>query len=141
MEQFSELIAPITSISICGVSLVTIITVIVYVVKAVHKVRKETKRQAELINVTKESIELAFKNAVLPKTIKLDVSKKIQEPISKAMEELKENNDTQLSEMREELLLCLKILSKFTHCRKLSEEDLEKVEDLVNEEITEDVEI
>ena len=141
MEQFSELIAPISSISICGVSLVTILMVIIYVVKAVRRARKEIKRQQELINVTKENIELAFKNAVLPKTIRLDVHKKIQEPINKAMDELKASNDEQLVEIKEELCLVLKILSKFTHVKKLSDDEQEKLSDIVDEEVTEDVEV
>lgn len=141
MDQFTELFTSIFSLSICGISLGTIITIAIGVVKSIHKSRKQIKQQEEQIKVTKESIETSFKNAVFPKTIKLDVSKKIQEPINKAMEELKASNDTQLAEIKEENKLILKVLSQFTHVQKLPQEDQEKIADIVNAEVTEEMEV
>ena len=141
MDQFTELFTSIFSLSICGISLGTIITIAIGVVKSIHKSRKQMKQQEEQIKVTKESIETSFKNAVFPKTVKLDVSKKIQEPINKAMEELKASNDVQLAEIKEENKLILKVLSQFTHVQKLPQEDQEKIADIVNEEVTEEMEV
>lgn len=141
MDQFTELFTSIFSLSICGISLGTIITIAIGVVKSIHKSRKQIKQQEEQIKVTKESIETSFKNAVFPKTIKLDVSKKIQEPINKAMEELKASNDAQLAEIKEENKLILKVLSQFTHVQKLPQEDQEKIADIVNAEVTEEMEV
>lgn len=141
MDQFTELFTSIFSLSICGISLGTIIATAIGVVKSIHKSRKQIKQQEEQIKVTKESIETSFKNAVFPKTIKLDVSKKIQEPINKAMEELKVSNDAQLAEIKEENKLILKVLSQFTHVQKLPQEDQEKIADIVNAEVTEEMEV
>lgn len=141
MDQFNELFISIFSLSICGISLGTIIATAIGVVKSIHKSRKQMKQQEEQIKVTKESIETSFKNAVFPKTVKLDVSKKIQEPINKAMEELKASNDAQLAEIKEENKLILKVLSQFTHVQKLSQEDQEKIADIVNAEVTEEMEV
>lgn len=141
MDQFTELFTSIFSLSICGISLGTIITIAIGVVKSIHKSRKQIKQQEEQIKVTKESIETSFKNAVFPKTIKLDVSKKIQEPINKAMEELKASNDVQLAEIKEENKLILKVLSQFTHVQKLPQGDQEKIADIVNAEVTEEMEV
>lgn len=141
MDQFTELFTSIFSLSICGISLGTIIATAIGVVKSIHKSRKQIKQQEEQIKVTKESIETSFKNAVFPKTIKLDVSKKIQEPINKAMEELKVSNDAQLAEIKQENKLILKVLSQFTHVQKLPQEDQEKIADIVNEEVTEEMEV
>ena len=141
MDQFTELFTSIFSLSICGISLGTIIAIAIGVVKSARKSRKQMKQQEEQIKVTKESIETSFKNAVFPKTVKLDVSKKIQEPINKAMEELKASNDAQLAEIKEENKLILKVLSQFTHVQKLSQEDQEKIADIVNAEVTEEMEV
>lgn len=141
MDQFTELFTSIFSLSICGISLGTIIATAIGVMKSIHKSRKQIKQQEEQIKVTKESIETSFKNAVFPKTIKLDVSKKIQEPINKAMEELKVSNDAQLAEIKEENKLILKVLSQFTHVQKLPQEDQEKIADIVNAEVTEEMEV
>ena len=141
MDQFTELFTSIFSLSICGISLGTIIAIAIGVVKSIRKSRKQMKQQEEQIKVTKESIETSFKNAVFPKTVKLDVSKKIQEPINKAMEELKASNDAQLAEIKEENKLILKVLSQFTHVQKLSQEDQEKIADIVNAEVTEEMEV
>lgn len=141
MDQFTELFTSIFSLSICGISLGTIIAIAIGVVKSIHKTRKQIKQHEEQIQVTKESIETSFKNAVFPKTIKLDVSKKIQEPINKAMEELKASNDAQLAEIKEENKLILKVLSQFTHVQKLPQEDQEKIADIVNAEVTEEMEV
>lgn len=141
MDQFTELFTSIFSLSICSISLGTIIATAIGVVKSIHKSRKQIKQQEEQIKVTKESIETSFKNAVFPKTIKLDVSKKIQEPINKAMEELKVSNDAQLAEIKEENKLILKVLSQFTHVQKLPQEDQEKIADIVNAEVTEEMEV
>lgn len=141
MDQFTTLFTQILSLSICGVSLGTIVGISIGVIRTIRKGRKEIQNQQKQIDVTKESIETSFKNAVFPKTIKLDVSKKIQEPINKAMNELKESNNQQLAEMKEEIKLALKILNQFTHVQKLSEEDKEKISDIVNEEVTEEMEV
>lgn len=141
MEQYSELITSILSLSICGVSLATVVAFVIKIIVTIRANKKWLQAATEQIDVTKETIETAFTNAVLPKTVKLDVSSKIQAPISEAMTKLQESNDEQLSEIKEQNRLILAVLSQFTHVQKLSEADQEKIADIVNEEATTTVEV
>ena len=141
MEQYSELITSILSLSICGVSLATVVAFVIKMIVTIRANKKWLQAATEQIDVTKETIETAFTNAVLPKTVKLDVSSKIQAPISEAMTKLQESNDEQLSEIKEQNRLILAVLSQFTHVQKLSEADQEKIADIVNEEATTTVEV
>lgn len=141
MDQVSELFTSITSISICGVSLITVFVFVIKILLTIRKNKKWLKAQEEQIQVTKEGIEESFKNAVFPKTIKLDVSRKIQEPIAKAMKQLQASNDEQLEEIKEQNRLILTVLSQFTHVQKLSAEDQEKISDIVNSEASDTVEV
>lgn len=139
MDDIQTLIISIFSLSIGGVSLVTIFANVIYCVKSIRKNRKAIKKNEESIVVSKENIEQAFKDAVLPKTIKLDVSSKIEKPIKEGMAQMMEYNAEALVKLHEENVLILKVLNQFTHAKKLSEEDQEKIADIINEEITEEV--
>lgn len=141
MEQYSELITSILSLSICGVSLLAVISLVVKVIVTIRRNKKWMQAQAQQIEVTKETIETSFKEAVFPKSIKLDVSKKIQQPISQAMEELKASNDEQLEDIREQNRLILAVLSQFTHVQRLSQEDQERINDIVGRERNETLEV
>lgn len=139
MDSFQELFTYILTLSISGVSLVTIFGVIIYIVKFGRKVFKKLKQNEENISVTKKQIEDAFKEAVLPKTVKLDVSSKIEKPIQEGLKTIREDNKESLKNLKDELTLILKILNQFTHVKKLSDEDREKIDDIVNNEVTEEV--
>ena len=139
MDSFQELFTYILTLSISGVSLVTILGVIIYIVKFGRKVSKKLKQNEENISVTKKQIENAFKEAVLPKTVKLDVSSKIEKPIQEGLKTIREDNKESLKNLKDELTLILKILNQFTHVKKLSDEDREKIDDIVNNEVTEEV--
>ena len=141
MDGLSELFWAILSLSIGGVSVGTILTVIVYVVKSIRKSRKEQKQLEKNIEITKEQIEIAFKEAVLPKTIKLDVSTKIEQPIRDGLLQIKNDNKEALESIHKENRLILSILSKFTHIQKLSKEDREAISDIVDKEVTEEVKL
>lgn len=139
MDSFQELFTYILTLSISGVSLVTILGVIIYIVKFGRKVSKKLKQNEENISVTKKQIENAFKEAILPKTVKLDVSSKIEKPIQEGLKTIREDNKESLKNLKDELTLILKILNQFTHVKKLSDEDREKIDDIVNNEVTEEV--
>lgn len=139
MDSFQELFTYILTLSISGVSLVTILGVIIYIVKFGRKVSKKLKQNEENISVTKNQIENAFKEAILPKTVKLDVSSKIEKPIQEGLKTIREDNKESLKNLKDELTLILKILNQFTHVKKLSDEDREKIDDIVNNEVTEEV--
>ena len=141
MDEFQQLILNILSLSLGGVSLATIIANVIYCIKAIRKNRKEAKAAKDEVVITKEYVEQSFKNAVLPKTIKLDVSSKIEQPIKQGMARIEELNKEQLEQIHKENVLILKVLNQFTHVKKLSEEDQEAIADIVNEEAIEEIKL
>lgn len=139
MDNIQNTILFIFSLSVGGVSIITILADVIYCVKSIKKMRKTVKKNEQDILVSKEYIEDAFKEAVLPKTIKLDVSSKIEKPIKDGMSKMMEYNAEALVKIHEENVLILKVLNEFTHVKKLSDEDQEKIADIINEEVTEEV--
>lgn len=141
MDGWQEVLMSILGLSIGGVSLATVLANVIYCVKAIKRARKEAKTAKDEVVVTKEYVEQAFKNAVLPKTVKLDVSSKIEQPIKTGMQKIEQINKDQLEQIHKENVLILKVLNQFTHVKKLSEEDQEAIQDIVNEEITEEIKL
>lgn len=141
MDEIQVLIMSILGMSIGGVSLGTVLSVVIYCVKSIRRNRKEAQRARQEVQITKDYVEQAFKNAVLPKTIKLDVSSKIEQPIRQGMQKITEINKEQLEQIHNENVLILKVLNQFTHVKKLSEEDQEAIADIVNKEVTEEVKL
>ena len=139
MDNIQNTILFIFSLSVGGVSILTILADVIYCVKSIKKMRKAVKKNEENMVVSKENIEQAFKNAVLPKTIKLDVSSKIEKPIKEGLNQMRNDNKEALAKIHEENVLILKVLNEFTHVKKLSDEDQEKIADIINEEVTEEV--
>ena len=131
LDQFGEQIMQILSMSLCGVSLATIIANVIYCVKSIKRAATKAKNDKEefqkQLDVSKEYIEQSFKNAVLPSKIKLDVSEKIEKPIKEGI--------------HEENQMILKVLSQFSHTKKLSEEDQDKIKEIVGEAVTEEVKL
>lgn len=119
-DQITDGIMNILNLSIGGVSLGAVITMIIYVTHAIVKNRKEIK-------VTKQYIEEAFQNAVLPSTIKLDVSNKIALPIKEGLAQITDTLNFTLSEIKEGIKYNLEILEKFSHVQKLPVEEQEKI--------------
>lgn len=139
MDNVQNTILFIFSLSVGGVSILTILADIVYCVKSIKKIHKAVKKNEQDVLMSKENIEQAFKDAVLPKTIKLDVSSKIEKPIKEGLNQMRNDNKEALAKIHEENVLILKVLNEFTHVKKLSEEDQEKIADIINEEVTEEV--
>ena len=132
-------------VSLCGVSLATIIANVIYCVKSIKRAATRAKSDKEefqkQLAVSKEYIETSFKNAVLPSKIKLDVSEKIEKPIAEGLAKMEDNQKEYLQKIYEENQLILKILSQFTHTKKLSEEDQDKIKEIVGEAVTEEVKL
>ena len=141
MDGLQGVIISIFSLSIGGVSLGMIFAIVIYCIKAIRKNRKEAQAAKKEIMITKQYVEQSFKNAVLPKTIKLDVSSKIEQPIKEGMQKIEQVNKNQLEQIHNENVLILKVLNQFTHVKKLSEEDQEAIQDIVNKEVTEEVKL
>lgn len=139
MDGFQDVLISVLSLSVGGVSIITILANVIYCVKSICKQRKETAKIAEEVKLSKEQIEKAFKDAVLPKTVKLDISSKIEKPIKEGIQHIGEVSKEQLDQIHKENVLILKVLNQFTHVKKLSEEDQEAIADIVNEEVTEEV--
>lgn len=133
-DQITDGIMNILNLSIGGVSLGAVITMIIYVTRAIVKNRKEIK-------VTKEYIEEAFQNAVLPSTIKLDVSNKIALPIKEGLAQITDTLNHTLSEIKEGIKYNLEILEKFSHVQKLPAEEQEKIKNYLESstEVTKEV--
>ena len=139
MDNIQNTILFIFSLSVGGVSILTILADVIYCVKSIKKMHKVVKKNEQDILMSKEDIENAFKEAVLPKTIKLDVSSKIEKPIKEGLNQMRNDNKEALAKIHEENVLILKVLNQFTHIKKLSEEDQEKIADIINAEVTEEV--
>lgn len=133
-DQITDGIMNILNLSIGGVSLGAVITMIIYVTHAIVKNRKEIK-------VTKQYIEEAFQNAVLPSTIKLDVSNKIALPIKEGLAQITDTLNFTLSEIKEGIKYNLEILEKFSHVQKLPVEEQEKIKNYLESstEVTKEV--
>ena len=71
----------------------------------------------------------------------LDVSEKIEKPIAEGLAKMEDNQKEYLQKIYEENQLILKILSQFTHTKKLSEEDQNKIKEIVGEAVTEEVKL
>ena len=141
MDGWQEVLMSILGLSVGSVSLATVLANVIYCVKAIKRTRKEAKAAKDEVAVTKEYVEQAFKDAVLPKTIKLDVSSKIEQPIKEGMQKIGQVNKDQLEQIHKENVLILKVLNQFTHVKKLSKEDQEAIQDIVNEEVTEEIKL
>lgn len=141
MDGLNQVFISILSLSIGGISVGTIIGCVIFVVKNAKRTRKLVKKNQDDIVVTKANIEQAFQEAVLPKTIRLDISKKIEKPIKEGLLELQRTNDEALKKIHDENILILKIMSKFTHVKKLSDEDQAKIAEIIDDEAEIDVEV
>lgn len=127
MDAISETVTSILSLSIGGVSVVSIIGMMIYCIRLAIANKKN-------LTVTTQSIEEAFKNVVLPKNIKLDISNKIEKPIREGFEKVGDVINNTLAKMQRGEQLMMKILVLFTHYQKLPEDVREEIEDFINSE-------
>ena len=141
MDNLQELIFVVLTCTINGVSVVTIFASVVTMIKSIRRMKKEMKKNADDVQMSKTQIEEAFKEAVLPKTIKLDVSSKIEQPIKQGLAQMQEDNKQALEAIHQENKLILKVLSQFSHVQKLSEAQQEQIPDIVNDEVVEEVKL
>lgn len=126
-EGVFEQINGVLSITIGGVSITTIIGMVITLIVQIRKLHKENK-------LTKEYIESAFNNAVLPKTVKLDLSKKIEQPLKDGFTNMTRLIEDTLSKVQNGERLILMILSEFSHIHKLSPEVQAEISEYVEKE-------
>lgn len=127
LDAISNEVFTILTTSVCGVSLTSIIGMVIYAIRLSVKNKKN-------LQITTETIEEAFKNVVLPKNIKLDISNKIEKPIKEGLLELSERVNGTLSRVEEGEKMMLQILTLFTHFQKLPDDVREQIEDFINED-------
>lgn len=137
-EQISNQAVAILSISIGGVSIASILATAISLIKSMINLKKEGKQSKE---ETKQLIEEAFKDAVLPKNIKLDVSNKIEKPIKEGLEIIQQSVNDALARVDDMEKLILSILSQFSHVQKLPEDVQKKIDDYVYDGVTEEVQL
>lgn len=125
LDEYISQISGIAGITVCGVSLATIIAMVIVVVREVSKARREGR-------LTKAAVETAFQNAVLPRTIKIDLSKKIEEPLKEGFAELQRMQKEALELQYRGIQLNLMILNEFSHVQKLPVEIQNEIEDYID---------
>lgn len=129
LDQWTMQINNVLSYTIAGVSVATIVGMVIALIKSIVTLKRENK-------LTKQYIEEAFQSAVLPKTIKLDLSKKIEEPLKQGFNEMKSLLEDTLERMHRGEQLILKVLSEFSHIKKLPEDVQSEIEDYIDEGVT-----
>lgn len=117
----------ILSMSIGGVSIITIIAAFIVLAKKIKQV-----------SLTKDYVEKAFEKAVLPANVRIDISQKIMPLVKQALVDIQENLKAYIQEnveevkiMKDEIKLVLTILSKFSHCQQLTDEERALLENLI----------
>lgn len=120
--------------SILGVSLGTLLALAIYVFKYILKSKKE-------IAITKESIKEGFKEVVLPKDLRINLSNKIDPAIKEAIKTYMEPMLKDFEKVMMQNQLMLSIMSKFTHADKLTQEEQNLLHDLLKDMGTEEVDL
>lgn len=129
-----QIVTNILSYSICGVSIAVILGLLIDYIRERRRFRKEK-------SLTKEAIVEGFKEVVIPKDLRINLSKKIDPAIKEAIGEYMKPLIKYCQKMEAENLMMLKIMSKFTHVEKLTEEEQLFLSKLLNSEIESEINI
>lgn len=86
------------------------------------------------IQVTREGIVEAFKDAVIPSEIKVDISKQVDKKLDKAMNEFKDILITNQETMAKMMIYMLKIMKNTAAYNKLTDEEKQLLNNLVSED-------
>lgn len=131
-ENISNQVMTILSLSVGGVSVASILGMIIYCIRLAIVNKKN-------LSVSQTTIENAFKEVVLPKNIKLDISNKIEKPIKEGLALASEKISEVLERVEKGEKLMMQILVLFTHYQKLPEDVREQIEDFINEQNSVDI--
>lgn len=129
-----QIVTNILSYSICGVSIAVILGLLIDYIREKRRFRKEK-------SLTKDAIVEGFKEVVIPKDLRINLSKKIDPAIKEAVGEYMKPLIKYCQKMEAENLMMLKIMSKFTHVEKLTEEEQLFLSKLLNSEIESEINI
>jgi flavodoxin len=99
-------------------------------------------------SISKDHIEQAFKNAVLPSEIKINLSNKIMPVIEQMSQEVKKSMleaqgkaNEELTCMKEQVKLVLTILSQLNHVEKLTKEQKNAIQTILKNDTSVDVQV
>lgn len=121
-----EVVDLILNYSIMGISLGAILSLAIYCIRYIIRSKKDIK-------ITKESIEDAFKNVVLPKDLRINLSNKIDPAIKEALKKYLEPITKAYNKIAIQNQLMLSIMSKFSHTEKLTEQEQQLLHDLLKD--------
>jgi len=133
-EEITNQMTTILTLSIGGISLGSIIALAIALIKMAIKNKKTSA-------TTTQQIEAAFRNVVLPKNIKLDISNKIEVPIKNGFNQIAAVVDERFNKLEEGQRLTMAILSQFTHVQKLPPETQAEIMEYTNKDITETIDL
>ena len=145
MSDIYQQIISIVTIIIGSVDITSVIAVVIYVIRQSIANKKsiasiEDKVQ-EFSKLNREQIEEAFKEAVLPKNIRLDVSSKIEKPIKEGLQNVQLFLQKEQERLDRGQQLILSILSEFSHVKKLPQEVQDEIEDYLEPATIDEVKI
>ena len=121
-----EIITKILGFSIGGISLVTVFGIFIAYLKEYRKAKKERE-------VTKEAIVEGFKEVVIPKDIRINLSNKIKPVIQEEIQAGLKPIVEAYNKLQSQNLIMLKIMSKFTHVEDLTDEEQKLLRELVED--------
>lgn len=131
LDTISQYAMEILSISFSGISLGSILFMSIYTIIQSRRNRTELLKSKKSIELSDEKVESAFKNAILPSKIKLDISGKITQPLEDGFNKIKSELTAKYEEMEKGMHMILAILSKFNHIAQLSDSEKDELQDLL----------
>ena len=156
LDEYVNEILTLLGIGTSATSIVSVIIMIIYCARSIAKVIVANKNNntsvtdqlnaviTELQNqitaiqestqTSSEQIEEAFENAVIPSTIKVDLSSKVSTVLTECTNTITSQVSDLVSTIATNQVLILKILSQFTHVQKLSEDDQAAIQDAISTE-------
>lgn len=118
--------------SLCGS--ITSIETLIKSLNFISTLKSELGALKKDIQITREGIVEAFKEAVIPSEIKVDISKQVNKILDSAMSEFKDiliNNQETMAKM---MVYMLKIMKNTAAYNKLTDEEKQVLNNLVSED-------
>lgn len=131
LDFFVNYGADITALLIAIAGLTTAIATLRKAFKTGKKVDTVNMATDEKIRITREGIVEAFKTAKIPTEWKISVSKQVNETLEKWRDDFITRMKNNQSTTNAVMLMMLKILSYTAASNKLTEEDKDKIDELI----------